>query len=29
VLDKLGFTETERTEVDPERGTSIFTTRVL
>jgi RimJ/RimL family protein N-acetyltransferase len=26
VLAKLGFTETERTEVDPARGTTLFTT---
>lgn len=25
VLEKLGFTETERTEVDPVRGTTLFT----
>ena len=29
VLAKLGFTETSRTEVDPERGTTIFTTLEL
>jgi RimJ/RimL family protein N-acetyltransferase len=29
VLTKLGFTETERTEVDPVRGTTLFTTRRL
>lgn len=29
VLAKLGFTETERTEVDPVRGTTLFTTRRL
>ena len=29
VLDKLGFTETGRTEVDPARGTTLFTTRRL
>lgn len=29
VLAKLGFTETERTEVDPVRGTTLFTARWL
>ena len=29
VLAKLGFTETDRTEVDPARGTTLFTTRRL
>ena len=29
VLAKLGFTETDRTEVDPVRGTTLFTTRRL
>lgn len=29
VLAKLGFTETGRTEVDPERGTTLFTMRRL
>jgi len=29
VLGKLGFTETERREVDEVRGTSLFTTRRL
>jgi RimJ/RimL family protein N-acetyltransferase len=29
VLAKLGFTETGRTEVDPVRGTTLFTTRRL
>ncbi|MCC8243105.1 GNAT family N-acetyltransferase [Saccharothrix luteola] len=29
VLAKLGFTETGRTEVDPVRGTTLFTTRQL
>ncbi|MER5266117.1 GNAT family N-acetyltransferase [Actinosynnema sp. NPDC002837] len=29
VLTKLGFTETERVEVDPARGTTLFTTRRL
>ncbi|EOD70222.1 N-acetyltransferase GCN5 [Amycolatopsis vancoresmycina DSM 44592] len=29
VLDKLGFTETARKEVDPVRGTTLFTTKWL
>lgn len=29
VLAKLGFTETDRTEVDPARGTTLFTMRRL
>ncbi|SEB82665.1 Protein N-acetyltransferase, RimJ/RimL family [Paramicrobacterium humi] len=29
VLSKLGFTESDRTEVDPARGTTLFTTREL
>lgn len=29
VLDRLGFTETGRTEVDPVHGTTLFTTRRL
>ncbi|WP_235190820.1 GNAT family N-acetyltransferase [Amycolatopsis rifamycinica] len=29
VLAKLGFTETGRTEVDPARGTTLFTARWL
>lgn len=29
VLAKLGFTETDRTEVDPVRGTTLFTVREL
>ncbi|MFB7379934.1 GNAT family N-acetyltransferase [Kitasatospora purpeofusca] len=29
VLAKVGFTETERKEVDPARGTTLFTTRRL
>ena len=29
VLAKVGFTETERTEVDPVHGTTLFTTRQL
>ena len=29
VLAKLGFTETDRTEADPDRGTTLFTTRRL
>ena len=29
VLAKLGFSETDRTEVDPARGTTLFTTRRL
>jgi hypothetical protein len=29
VLAKVGFTETERTEVDPVHGTTLFTTRRL
>lgn len=29
VLAKVGFTETERTEVDPVRGTTLFTTKRL
>ncbi|MEO7626848.1 MAG: hypothetical protein ABIS91_11335 [Nocardioides sp.] len=29
VLAKLGFTETDRTEVDEVRGTTLFTTRPL
>ena len=29
VLAKLGFVETERTEVDPSRGTTLFTTKRL
>lgn len=29
VLARLGFTETDRTEVDPARGTTLYTTRRL